>query len=196
MSIMRVRFNITGPGGLPGVHTTYWTGASSTPIAADALDVVGRVRAFWNAFKSHLPTTVTVSITSAVDVLNQATADLENQLPAGTVLSVTGTGTGELPKSTMMLLKLNTSAVLNGRFLRGRQFLGPLSLADNTNGIVTPTSNADMLTASTQYSTGATSSALVVWHRPTELLPASGVVSPVTSFGSNPEFSVLRSRRD
>lgn len=178
------------------MHTTYWTGASSTPVGADAVDVAGRVRAFWNSFKNHIPTTVTISTNTPADVLNEATGELQAQLAVGAPANVVGGGSGELPKATQVLLKLNTGSVVNGRFLRGRQFIGPICLADNLAGVIVPATNTDLLTAAAFYNTGATASALVVWHRPTELLPAGGVTAPVISYGTNTEFSVLRSRRD
>jgi len=196
MSIMRVRALIIGPGGLPGVHTTYWNGASSTPISADALDVSGRVQAFWNSFKLQLAAGVSITFNLPVDVLNSATGALENQLAGGSPATVVATGTGELPKATMVLLRYNTGVVLNRRLLRGRSFIGPLAVATNTAGTVLPATNTALLTAAGFLGTGATASVNVVWHRPTELLPASGVVAPVSSYSTNTEFSVLRSRRD
>lgn len=196
MSIMRIRFQIAGPGGLPGVHTTYWNGASSTPTTADATDCAGRVRAFWDSFKVNVSGTVTVSCNQPADVLNPATGALENQLSVGAPANVVCTGSGELPKATMMLLRYNTGVVLNRRLIRGRSFIGPLGTGNNTNGTVVPASQTALLTAAAFLNTGATASKLVVWHRPTELLPASGVVAEVISYATNTEFSVLRSRRD
>lgn len=196
MSIMRVRFQINGTTGLPGLHTTYWTGASTNPVAADGLDVTARVRAFWNACITLLPNTVSVSSNVPIDVLDQITGDLTGQLPGGTVAIVNGTGTGELPRATMMLLRYGTNAVINRRRLQGRSFIGPCAQLTNTNGSVTPSSNTTLLTATAQLTTGPTASSLVVWHRPSDLFPAGGSTSPVTSFSTNAEFSVLRSRRD
>jgi len=196
MSIMRVRFTITGLTGLPGLHTTYWTGASSTPVAADALDVVARVRAFWNTIKNNMAAGTTIAINQNVDVLDQVTGTLTGQLAPGTVTSVVGSGTSSLPSATMMLLKYQTSTIVNGRRLQGRSFIGPLSTLCNTAGDVTPANNALLLTGSNDLTTGPTASSLVVWHRPTDLLPAGGSTAPVVSFATNTEFSVLRSRRD
>lgn len=195
-SIMRVRWLITGLTGLPGVHTTYWTGASSTPVQADATDVSGRVRAFWDGFKTVLAAGVTVSTAASVEVLDVATGTLVGQLGPGSQTSVVSTGANELPAATMMLLKLSTATVLNGRRLQGRSFIGPLGTGANTNGKVTPASNTTLLTASNALFTGATSSALVVWHRPDRVTHLGGVVAPVTVAGTAIDFAVLRSRRD
>lgn len=196
MAIMRVRFQIQGTTGLPGLHTTYWTGASSNPVAADALDVVARVRAFWNACVTLIPNTVTVSCNQAVDVLDQITGALTGQLAAGSPANVLGTGTGELPRATMMLLRYNTAMVINRRRLMGRSFIGPNAQLVNNNGSVLAASQTALLTAATQLNSGATASQLVVWHRPTDLAPAGGLTAPVISYATNTEFSVLRSRRD
>lgn len=196
MSIMRVRFNITGLAGLPGLHTTYWTGASSTPIAADALDVVARVRAFWDSFKVNLAAGVTVSCNQPVDLVDETTGILVGQLGAGSPALVLSTGSGSLPSATMMLLRYNTGLIVAGRRLQGRSFIGPLATATNSGGDVVPTVNTALLTAAALMNTGATASLLVVWHRPTDANPSGGLTSGVTSYAANPEFSVLRSRRD
>lgn len=196
MSIMRVRFMITGSQGLPGLHTTYWTGASSTPVQADSADVAGRVRAFWDSFKSNLASGTVISAIAGVDLLNSATGELEGGLTTGTITSVSATGTGELPASTMLLLKYTTGAIINGRRLQGRSFIGPLATTANTLGIPTAAVNTAVTTAAAFLNSGATASALVVWHRPTEEVPAGGITQPVTAYATNNTFAVLRSRRD
>lgn len=196
MSIMRVRFQLTNVEGLPGLHTTYWTGASSTPVQADATDVAARVRAFWNSLASIMAAGVVINPIAGVDILNQATGELEGGLVTGTLSSVSATGTGSLPSATMLLLKYATAAIINGRRLQGRSFIGPVSTSVNTGGNPTAASSTALSTAAALLTSGATASALVVWHRPTELVPAGGVVSPVTAFGTATEFAVLRSRRD
>lgn len=196
MAIMRVRFNIQGTSGLPGLHTTYWKGASSSPVAADALDVVARVRAFWNAVITLLPTGLTVACNQPVDILDETTGILVGQLPAGSPATVTGTGGAQLPRASMMLLRYQTATIISGRRLQGRSFIGPCANTTNTGGTVTPASQTTLITASAQLNTGATSSILQVWHRPTAAAPTSGAVAGVTSYATNTEFAVLRSRRD
>lgn len=196
MSIMRVRFNITGLTGLPGLHTTYWTGASSSPIAADALDVVARVRAFWDSFKGQMAAGVTIGCNQPVDLVNETTGILVGQLGAGSPANVAATGSGSLPSASMILLRYNTGLIVNGRRLQGRSFIGPVATGTNTGGDVVAGTNTALLTAAALMNTGATSSLLVVWHRPSAANPSGGLTSPVTSYATNTEFSVLRSRRD
>lgn len=196
MSIMRIRFQITGLGGLPGVHTTYWNGASSTPTVADATDCAGRVRAFWDGIKGLLAAGVTITCNVPADVLDVPTAALLTQLSVGAPANVVSTGSAELPKATMLLLRYNTGLVINRRLLRGRSFIGPLATNTNANGSPTTTALNTLVTSAALLNTGATASSLVVWHRPTDLAPSSGQVAGVISYASNTEFSVLRSRRD
>lgn len=196
MAIMRIRSLITGPNGLPGLHTTYWSGASSTPVGADAVDVSGRVRAFWDGVKTLLAQGVTVSFPFPADVLDHTNGNLQASLGTSAPASVVSTGALELPKATMLLLKYNTTLVLNGRFLRGRSFIGPLASNVNNSGIPLAASNTTLLTATAALGTGATSSAQVVWHRPTPANPTAGAISPVITYSSSTEFAVLRSRRD
>lgn len=194
MAIMRVRFQITGLEGLPGLHTTYWTGASSTPIQADATDVAARVRAFWNSLASTIASGTLINPVQGVDILNEATGALVGGLTSGTLATVSGTGTGSLPSATMLLLKLQTGVVINGRRLQGRSFIGPVGTPSNSGGNPTGAANTALLTAAAFFNSGATASTYVVWSRPTNGL--NGVTAPVASYGTNTEFAVLRSRRD
>jgi hypothetical protein len=196
MSIMRVRFTISGLEGLPGVHTTYWKGASSTPLDADCADVCGRVRAFWDTIKGSLAAGVIIVAPQSADLLNEATGELVGAVQPGAIAQVAGTGTSSLPSATMQLLRLNTTTVVNKRRLQGRSFIGPLGTAVNVGGNVQASANTLLLTGAANFNTGATASALQVWHRPTELVPAGGQVAAVTSYGVAVEFAILRSRRN
>ena len=196
MSIMRVRFQISGLEGLPGLHTTYWTGASSTPIQADATDVSARVRAFWNSLASTIASGTLVNPVLGVDLIDESDGSLVGGLSSGTLTTVSGTGTGSLPSATMLLLKLQTGVVVNGRRLQGRSFIGPLGTPSNSGGNPTGAANTALLTAAAFFDTGATASKLVVWHRPTDPGAINGSTSPVVSYGTKTEFAVLRSRRD
>ena len=196
MAIMRLRFNIQGTSGLPGLHTTYWTGASSTPVNADASDVMGRVRAFWQGLITALPTGVTVTQNSPIDILDVATGQLLGQLPGTPVATVTGTGGAQLPRATMLILRLETLGIVNGRRLQGRSFIGPLSNTANSAGVVAAATQTTLLTAAANMNSGATASLLQVWHRPSPASPSGGSVSTVTQYATNTEFAVLRSRRD
>lgn len=196
MAIMRVRFNITATTGLPGLHTTYWKGASSSPVSADALDVVARVRAYWDAIKGLVAPGVIITCNVPVDVLDQTTGLLIGQLGAGSPASVTGTGSAIAPRATMMLLRYNTGVVVNGRRLQGRSFIGPVGVNTNSSGSVAGASAGLLVSATSTLQTGPTSSLIQVWHRPTAANPSGGLSADVISFSTNNEFAVLRSRRD
>jgi hypothetical protein len=196
MAIMRVRFTLSSLEGLPGLHTTYWNGASSTPVQADATDVAARVRAFWNSLAGQMANALVIAPVAGVDILDQTTGALVGGLNSGSLASVTGSGTGSLPSATMLLLKYGTGVIVGGRRLQGRSFIGPVSTAVNTGGNPTAASATALVTAAAFLTSGATASQLVVWHRPSVAAPAGGSVAPVTIFGTAIEFAVLRSRRD
>jgi len=196
MAIMRVRFTLTNLEGLPGLHTTYWTGASSTPVQADATDVSTRVRAFWNSLAGTMANAVVIAPVAGIDVLDEVTGLLVGGLTSASLASVTGSGTGSLPSATMLLLKYSTSVIVGGRRLQGRSFIGPVSTTVNTGGNPTAGSATALATAAALLTSGATASALVVWHRPSGEPPAGGSTAPVTAFATANEFAVLRSRRD
>lgn len=196
MSIMRIRFTLGGLEGMPGLHTSYWNGASSTPVQADATDAAARVRAFWNSLASTLAVGLTINPLPGVDILDQTDGTLVGGLGPGTLSTVTGSGTGSLPSASMLLLKLATANIVNGRRVQGRWFIGPVSTLTNTGGNPTAASATALVTAGGLLMSGATSSQLVVWHRPSDLAPSGGSAHVVTGFGTATEFATLRSRRD
>jgi hypothetical protein len=175
--------------------TTYWRGTSSIPSNADCADVCGRVRAFWNSFAAQMASGVLIVPPQAVDTLNEATGELDGSKEPGSLASVSASGTSSMASASMVLLRLTTQTIINGRRLQGRSFLGPVGTNTNTAGNVSSTCNAAVLTAAALLNTGATASKLVVWHRPTEPTPTDGQVGDVTGFGTSPEYAVLRSRR-
>lgn len=196
MTIMRIRTVLTGTVGLPGLNTFYANGASSTPITADATDMVARVRAFWNAIVATLPTAMTAVVSPQVDLIDPATGALTGGLVGATPLTVTGTGGTALPLASMALLVASTGTIVNGRRLQGRSFIGPLAATVNNLGSLGPAQGAVISSAATNMLTGTTSSVPVVWHRPKLPGPAGGSVAPVTGFVTRTPFAVLRSRRD
>lgn len=193
--LMRVRFTLSGLEGLPGVHTSYWKGASSTPVTADCVDVCARVRAFWDAIKGLMASGVTISGPQSVDVISEITGDLTGQLTPGALTSVSATGTSSMASATMILLRYNTTLIVGSRRLQGRSYIGPVGTNTNANGNVQSSSNATLLSGAASFNTGATASALQVWHRPTQSSPVGGIASAVTGYGTATEFAVLRSRR-
>lgn len=194
--MMRIRTVITGTQGTPGLSTVYATGAGVTPIAADALDMVGRVRTFWNALITMLPSLITAQVQSQVDLIDPATGDLVGGLNPAAPAVVTGTGGAALPFAAAALLVANTGVIVNQRRLQGRTFISPLAATVNNAGNFGTAQSLAVTAAATNMLTGSTTSTPCVWHRPTELFPAAGTQAPVSGYTTRIPYAVLKSRRD
>lgn len=196
MVMMRVRTVLDGVQGLPGLATAYFNGASSTPVAADATDVVGRVRAFWLAIASLIPAPVVYHVSNQVDLIDPADGQLVGGLAPAAVLQVAGTGGASGPAPVAFLLVLNTGSIVNGRRLQGRWFIAPAPASVNSAGSFGTAQQATLTAAAAGMLTGGTASVPVVWHRPKVTPFSPGIVAPVTGYASRTPFAVLRSRRD
>lgn len=196
MVMMRIRTELSGAEGLPGLSTVYANGASSNPVAADALDMVGRVRTFWLALVALMPLGVVMQVSGRVDLIDPTDGELVGGLNPATPAQVSATGSSSLPTATMALLVGNTGVIVRGRRLQGRTFVGPLSATVNNGGSLGPSQATTITNAATAMLTGSTASVPVVWSRQVQTPPAAGSASPVTGYTTRREFAVLRSRRD
>ena len=196
MAIMRVRAQITGSQGLPGLSTIYARGTAATPSSADCSDMVARVRAFWNALVGLQPAGCIILVSGDVDVLDETNGALVTGFSVAAPATVLGTGSEALPLATSVLLTHQTGTILNGRRLRGRTFISPVSDSVNVDGLTASAARATIIAAATAMITGATASFPVVWHRPKLPGPLGGSIAPTTSFSVGSNFAVLTSRRD
>jgi len=197
MSIMRVAAILSGWTGGPGLQQLYFRGATSSPVQADVNDVVARVRSFWAGVAGNHPVALTITVQQAVDVIDQATGNLEDARSATTApLPVAGTGITEFYAPGIMgVLTMETGIIANGRRVRGRTYIGPLTEAAITNG----TLGAGIVTNNLTFAAGLiaaspTTSRLVVWSRPKPGSP--GVSRDVQTFAMNSKLAHLRTRRD
>lgn len=196
MGIMRVRATLTGTQGLPGLSTLYAFGTSATPSSADCSDMVARVRAFWEAIKALMPAGVFVLVSGDVDVLDETNGALVTGFAVASPATVVATGSEALPLATSMLLTHQTGTIIDGRRLKGRTFISPVSDSTNIDGLTTSASRATIAAAANAMITGSTSSFPVVWHRPKLPGPFGGTIAPTTSFSVGSNYATLRSRRD
>lgn len=196
MVMMRVRTLITVGTGLPGLNTFYFNGSSPTPITADASDVCARVRAFWEAIKTLLPTGQRADVQPSVDLIDSATGALTGGLSATPPAGSVGTGGTVAPTATEMLLSLETGVIVGGRRLRGRSFIGPCAITVvSSSGALGAAQQITLSAAGNTMITGSTTSFPVVWHRPTPG-GGGGTNAAVTAFVARQALAVLRSRRD
>jgi hypothetical protein len=114
---------------------------------------------------------------------------------AGFVIAGTQ-GTGYMPPANQVCVTWITAAIVNGRRVRGRTFLGPLS-SGQMDSTGTPTGPA--LTHAAAFATawtdaGLTDTSTCVWHRPVG--GTGGSDHTILTGSVRDKFAVLRSRRD
>jgi len=192
--LCRVKSVITGASGLPGLGTAYFVPAAAVATTAEATDVAARVRAFWLGVAPNLESGTNVAVSGVVDSLDPATGTLVGQTVGTTPAVVNATGTSASPTATMLGLRLATGAVVNGRLLKGRWFIGPLSSGTNNGGVPLAAALTNLLSGTSGMLTGTTGAYPCVWHRPK--LGVGGAAYQVTGYSADTRFWYLRSRRD
>lgn len=194
--ILRVRTTIAYGAGGPGLLTHYFLPATLGGSNPDATDSCTRVRAFLAQYASLVPNAVTFTVSPLVDAIQDTTGALTGSFTATPPAAVVGTGgVNFLPSPVAIVVRYNTSAIINGRRLSGRSFISPLSVVAQgaagspTNAVLTQTT-----TAIAALTTGAGTVIPQVWHRPKLAAPGSSAV--LVSGSAWSLFGSLRSRRD
>ena len=193
---MRVRTTLTYGSGGPGLHTVYWRPGTTGGVTADASDAIARVRAFWNGIRSAFPSTFQMDVQTDVALIEDSTGLLVGNLSGTPAASVVGSAAGGVgPLASMALARLRTGLVVNNRALKGRWFLGPISVsAQGTGGALSASQVLSIdATGAAMLTGGATASFPVVWHRPGS---GTGASSAITAVSTWTNLAVLRSRRD
>jgi hypothetical protein len=199
--ILRVRARWSGFIGGPGYTVLHFKEfeAGGTQTLAAAQGAVDKTRAFFNSIKGALPANTTVQVMPDVDVIEETTGQLTNALTTTTPVSVVGgaVGTATYSAATGAVITWRTSVIRNGRRIRGRSFLVPLSsVAFDVDGTLHSTYFNTISTAATALRDGTTSGDLGVYARPSAPGAADGIWAVVTGHTVPDMGAVLRSRRD
>lgn len=194
MSLYRVKARWSGFNGAPGYSIFHFfhpdEGAGGT-----AEDAVASVRTLVNSWASWIPPVVTINVEGQVEVIATETGQLQDVEDVTTPAPVVGGGTGNYSAASGACLNWLTSGVRNGRRVRGRTFVVPLTVGayDMTGTLATATL--------TGLQAGATAFAdslngPVVYARPSAPGAADGVAFDIGASRVNDKVAVLRSRRD
>lgn len=204
-----LRYTVTGDGwpGAPSINQYYFLcngDVVDQEIADDAWD---RVRAAWEQLKTLNPNYVTHDLSRDMELLNFETGQLQDVLVhVGGDQLIEGVGTGlSLPPAAAMCLNLNTDNFIEGRKVRGRSFISPISQG-SSDADGTPTAAAIAIVAAVSELLKDDESFIAqycVWSRPREASEGppvvearDGAVSTVKSITMPNQFATLRSRRD
>ena len=130
--MLRVRTAWSGSAqSLPYVTTMYFGGI--TQAEADA--AAAGVRAFWDAIKGRVSSTLIATVEPEVPLVNITTGDVTDVFATVTT-PVTGTDVGSaLPWATQGLLRLSTATFVGGRRVKGHVFIPGTTENSNAGGV-------------------------------------------------------------
>jgi hypothetical protein len=184
------------PGG-PGISNFYF-GTGSSETAADVAATQLRVKNFFSAFTLCLPTPVTVQVQQDSAVIDPVTGHMTGTLTAASAQPVvTGAGGANYSAISGACVIWKSSVFFNGRNVRGKTFLVPLtSAAYDSDGTLLAGRLSELRTAALALGVVGANPAnqvLMIWHRPVASL---GGFSSICSTGSvNDRVAFLKSRR-
>jgi len=185
----------TGWTGSPGYSTFYCDG---TATGAEPANAVGRIRTFFEAIKSFLPSAVTLTYPSVTQTVAEASGIITGETSFTPPASTVGTGSSFVFASLAgACVTWGTNTFISGHRIRGRTFVIPAaSSLYQADGTIVDASLTTMRTAATAYVvTGLAASPLVpvVWHRPVG--GVGGVAAPMSAASISDKVAVLKSRR-
>lgn len=198
--ICRTKVNLTGWDGAPGLNIIHWRTpiTPGVPSTTHVDDMHDEISAYYDVLSSCLRPGVHWAIDPVVAYLEDSTGEIQGIVTqTGDVHEYDSTATsGNQSPAVQILCRLNTADYVNGRNVKGRMFLGPI-----TDSVVTEDGDLrsdviesldDALIAPTS-GLGAT---FVVWHRPTNEAADNGSYHDVSSAVHQAKLAVLRKRRD
>jgi hypothetical protein len=192
--IVKVQTQWNGFQGAPGY--TNWYGLSDGDAAAAANALGPRMRTFFEAVKTYVPTGVTLKVQRTYQVLDSITGRLtaETNLTLDPAVT-TGTAATTYNGAGGAVVNWETGLFNNaGHRVRGRTYLVPLAGCYDTDGSLS-SAFITAVVAAANASLGGTGS-LGVYSRPTTKGGTDGVFRTAQASSVHDKGAVLRSRRD
>lgn len=193
MDMLRITARWSGFLGAPGYSNFFFAGGGG--LISDAQQVADRVQDAFSRLSFVLAGPVSVAIEPEAAVIDSDTGEVTDYqaiTPDGTI---TGGGSGTFAGPVGSVVNWRTNDLRNGRRIRGRTFLVPLSSeAFDTNGTLTEAARLASTGFAETLVGGDFDSEFGVWSRPVG--GSGGVFATATGFSVPDMAAVLRSRRD
>lgn len=184
MAIERLRVGINGTPGGNGVCTHF-----ATPGAGHQPDF----DAFWTTLAPLLGNGIQVVVPDNGDTIDEATGALTGAWTGGTPGLHAGTPSATFAGGVGACITWLTTTIRNGRRIRGRTFVVPLSTNQfDTDGTLQSSALA-AINGAAQTLVTATAGDMLVWSRPVG--GTGGVAAPVTGWSVTDQGAFLKSRR-
>lgn len=196
MPLYRATWTWSGFSGAPGYTNLHFL--DPDPITQTGLTETGaRTHVFWAAVAPYFPTGVTVTMPQVLEEIDTGSGELiaEHTFPGGT--PVNGSSGGGYSSAAGACITWNSVGIVNGRKLRGRTFLVPLSSAVfESNGTLASGMPESLVAKGNALANADTGIDLAVWHRPTTPGGTDGIAAGVVNCTVRDKTAILRSRRD
>lgn len=198
--VLRIKARWAGFQGAPGFsvfHFRDFDQAGFTP--EQATQAAANVRAFFDGIKLYIPNTITIQVESDAEVVDIDSGQMTDLLSADAQAVVTGTAAAGVPFAgpAGAVVTWRTNTIRNGRRMRGRTFLVPLSTAAyEANGTLLAACLTALNAAATALRQTAVGPDFVVYGRPPAGGVGAGTFGPVTAHSVPDMVAILSSRRD
>lgn len=201
-NMLKVKARWHGFTGSPGYSNFFfreWSDGSYTPTTAEASAAVAKVHNFFDSLKTGLPPVVNVQVEQEVEVIEDTNGQISSILTAAAKPNVVGTATtAQYSAASGACITWLTGGVRNGRRVRGRTFLVPLSnVIYDVNGTLSATWLQNIqYSASILTTDDASTPTFGVYSRPSGPGATDGTWQIATGSRVPDMAAVLRSRRD
>lgn len=198
MPLYRATLTWTGFTGSPGYTTMHFL--DPDPVSESGLvQTAVRLHNFWDALEFYLPQSVRINLPSVLEEIDTGTGELIQELPfePGTVIA--GGGGQTFASVAGACITWNTVGIVNGRRLRGRTFIVPMSANHyQDDGSLVDASRTAIQAAANTYADASAGLGIdgAVWHRPTTPGGSDGAAAGITSAVVRDRVAVLKSRRN
>lgn len=180
-----------------------WAGGSVVGAAVNVLHFdgsdnaappVAAIKAAYQGANAIIPSNVVITVPGSGDTIDDTTGELTGVWTASGGGTVLGSGGSASPAGVGACIGWLTGGIVNGRKLRGRTFIVPLS-SDSYDATGTLSSGGFTVMQSLAAALQA-SGPLAVWHRPTSATATDGTSYGVIANRVRDKVAFLSSRRD
>lgn len=193
-TLFRAKVNWTGFVGAPG-YSVFHARTFDSNFSGGAVALVTALNGFINGIRDNLPPVVSLRIDPEVEIIEDTTGELVDVSSQVTPASVPGTGLAGYTGPTGAVINWRTGTIRNGRRMRGRTFIVPVSSSKfESDGTLSVAARDDFQLAADAL-IAAEGVTIVTYGRPTEL-GNDGIAGDVVSASVPDMAAVLRSRRD
>lgn len=188
--MVRVTTRWDGFPGAPGYTNFY--GSHNGVSAQDSADqFADDIHDFWLQVNGYIPDSVTLTIVPTWQSLSDSSGQLtgEGQL-ASPPAAVTGNNAGSYAGNVGVAINWVSETVLNGRFLKGRTYLIPMTGVFDQDGTLSAAAISAIGTSALALAEGSTN--MLVWHRPVN--GSGGSSAQIATVTIKDRAAILRSR--